>query len=747
MSAPRPSAAREEVLSRFFGSHNDARRGEVRHLVDLYQCQGIGILPHRKGAAERWYGFAIDERQARELRGYLLAAAGPTWSAWSGPAAELDRRDPAESLLAASAEGPVYRLEPAPGRESEFRHAIDLLAALLKARPDLTALAPRPRHRVLGDLELALLAGNGAEASALIEELSASGTLGSINLLFLELRRLDAMGEHKALLDHPDLPDVLRRRRPRAVSVAVARAIQSEYVAPGAAAWVAGDRAAAAVTLAGFAELDSAFQTVLSDPVLADLPAVAAAVALHHVMRGDHSRASQVSQAASSSEHAFVEGIIQGADQSPPSTVTPSVAASPGAAPSTAAAFSAGNWTEVLALGEAHTDPVALERIIRSAYNLDTAAAAERAIELLNAASPADLALARRDRVFRDTERSLRALTAEAEPAAEPRRPASFGALFEALAENGESASALNWAERGRYEWGHDELEDSGRVRALATAIERCAATDATHSTAIGVLAHLLEWLDRAPPAETLAPVLSAAFDLVLYGSDASDSRDALSIRLLGDILRVENSPETLSQRLEEIAELWLPVAAARRVDWPLAILEVALDYGGHTASVRQFFATVVNSTVAWVDRLDAAQADAIRSIARELDEPELAALLPPPPAAGSAEDDPLARLSARTIGFYTLMPGAGTRARDSVRSRCPGVADVETNGDTVSTPALRSLANRADAMVVAHRAAQHAATDAIVAIRGRDRIIPAQGKGSVGLIRALEQWALEQPG
>jgi hypothetical protein len=46
--------------------------------------------------------------------------------------------------------------------------------------------------------------------------------------------------------------------------------------------------------------------------------------------------------------------------------------------------------------------------------------------------------------------------------------------------------------------------------------------------------------------------------------------------------------------------------------------------------------------------------------------------------------------------------------------------------------------------MVVAYRAAQHAATDAIVVIRGRDGIIRAQGKGSVGLVRALEHWAEE---
>lgn len=755
-------AAREEVLNAFFGAHNDERRAAHPTLVRLFADTGVGVLPYRRGSDERWYGFAASERSARELRGYLLAFAGPTWSTWTGPVADLDRRDPAEAVVAVAALGPVYRLAPVPGEEASLRRALKLLGDVLQRKPEVAAPTVRPRHRILADFELSLVVGQADEAQRLIDELVASGTLSAVNVLFLRLRRLAATGHYHELLEHPDLPDVLRRRRPRAVSVAIARAVQAQLVDHELAAWQGGDTQAPSRASSAFAELDAAFQTIFQDAVLARLSDVAASVALHHLLRGDGQQALNVAQVAGDPVDGFISSLIPGGQPPPSSDIAASIAAQrtmrPAPAPGTSPpattppadalvdAFAAGNWTLVLAHAAEHLgDAGALERVLRAAYNLDTASAAKRAIALVAAADADALAAARQDRMFRDTEQALRDVASPpTSPGETAELPQSFLDLFRLVAHQGAAPSAISAAERGRYEWSSEPLEDSDHVTSLAAAIQECAADEATHAAAVGVVAHLLDWLERGPQTADTALVVSAALDLVLYGSDASDTRDTLSMRLLEQILHARNDPDILGQRLSEFAELWLPVAAPRRLDWPLAVLDIAVDFGGQAPAVCSFFETVLNSTAPWTDRVDAAQAETLRSFARELNRVEVAAaLLPTPPTDESTYGDPLARLSRKTVGIYTLTRGAGVRARDIVLSRCSG-ADVEVNGDTVATGKLRALAERADVMVVAYRSAQHAATDAIVAVRGRRGIVPARGKGSVALIRALENWALE---
>src|SRR5262249_32494416 len=131
-------------------------------------------------------------------------------------------------------------------------------------------------------------------------------------------------------------------------------------------------------------------------------------------------------------------------------------------------------------------------------------------------------------------------------------------------------------------------------------------------------------------------------------------------------------------------------------------------------------------------------------SIATDLGELEaLVAVLGEP--ADKAELEPLEALSGLRIGIYTLTPGAGTRVIRTLSERCPG-AVVEGNADLVSTKQLRALARRADVMVVAYQSAKHAATDAIIAARGRSRVVPARGKGSAGILRSLEDWAATVP-
>lgn len=731
-----PSAAGSSVdviLRAFFGPHNDARLTDAETFADLFRQTELAILPHRRGATTRWYGFARTERLARELRGLLLAAAGPTWSTWTGPAADLDAHDPVEGALLSVARGPVFRLEAPPGKDAGLECALLRMAKLLSHRPPTVAQDPRPQHRILSELLLSFVAGNDDRARSLVAELAGTGTLSAVNLLFLEVRRLDAMHDAQTLLEHPALTDLLRRRRPRHVTMAIARAVYRVHLAPFQAQWAEGDKSAAARARLAFGDLPADFQTVFGDRFLPDDRDMVGGRVLHHLMRGESSAADEVANRAADESRewlfALMRDPVDGVEQ--------------------AAESQALDDPVVLLdrLLERPLDEQGIDKALRIAYTVDTQDAALRVVVALDRTSGAVLEAARRDRMFRVAENELRALAAssvkfEAElGSASPHQIDGWEPWFRRLAEDGPWEGCLTLTQRAATEWDARRLEEHD-VHPLATAIELCANEARAQDAAVGGVAELLPWLDRHHWGVDISPVHRAALDLLLYAAEPGDVRDSVTIGLLERILAGRQDAATLSQRLSEFGEAWLELPSPKRLDWALAVLDVAADYGERSEPVMRFLGLVTAAIGRWPERVDASQRATIESIASDLG--AVADVRAVFPAVRGDEDagDPFDVFAGLTVGLYTLTPGVGQRVHAVMASRCPS-ARVEVNDDLVSTDALRAVATRADVMVVAYRSAQHAATDAIVAIRGRNGVVPVQGKGSAGCLRALEGWAV----
>jgi len=731
----------QHVLDSFFAGHNDASPEDVPDLVELFRTRRVAILPFRRGAARCWYGFSTDARKARELRNELLAFVGPTWSRWAGASAELDPREPIEGLLAAVCRGPVVRLECIPDREVGLEQSIHLLANMLMESPPVSAQTPRPRHRILSELELAFAVRNERRAKELIEEITATGVLGAINLLFLQIRLSDAAGDTQAILSHPDLPDILRRQRPHAVTLAVARAVQTHYLSPFEEAWRLGDPLAPTAALESFGQLSADYQSIFSDLGLTSYHELAPAVVAHHLMRGDEDRALALVESVPSESQQWPLALITGIAPAGQTPAAPSVVEEQPVGLSTEArmsrSFDAGDYKAVLDIAqESPSTAVSLDYAVRAAYNLDTLAAAEQVLALLASAENELLEHARRDRTFRDTEKTLRTFAPMDDAVI-----ASWREWFDAVAEAPDWTGSEAVAERGHREWSPNELIRASDCEALAAAILRCANNDDAHSAALGGLVHFVEWLDGAAPGANAHPVVGAALDLLLYAADSSEDRDSLSIRLFAMVAGLAPDESDAARRLRDFAELWNDVAAPRRLDWPLALLDVAIDFFGRADSVKAFLAAVLASVGLWPDRVDQSQVLALKSMASDLGEQEAITTVVCDSDDRSGQD-PLLALAGKSIGIYTLTPGAGSRAARVLRDRCP-TASVQVNGDLVSTEGLRALARRADIMVVAFHSAKHAATGAIVAIRGRSGVVSVRGKGSVGILRSLEDWAL----
>lgn len=739
-------AATEQILDRFFGGLNDESRDAAETLVELFRETQASVLPYRRGATERWYGFATDARRARELQREVTAFVGPTWTLWSGAAAELDPNEPIEGIILAVAHGPVVRLDPVPGREGDVREALGLMAHLLRGRLAVELEVPRPRHRILSELELAYAAGNTRRARELIDEITATGTLGAINLLFLEIRLRDVVGDANAILDDPDLPDLIRRRRPTSVTFSIVRAVQARHLMPFEERWRSGDEHAPVAALESFGELSADFQVILADPKLDGLDEFVPVLVAHHVMRGEREEAADLISVTATPAAEWSRVLLEAAG--PTSTVAE---ASGGAQAMDVQAppheslrymFEQGAFEVLLKrAAEEVLDAPSIEYVVRAAYNLDTLEAAESAVNLLQAADHEAIEEARKDRALREAERALRDLFVPTDGDGHMSTIGSWRDWFKVIAKTPRFPAALSVAARGRYEWPATLMGDGRYRKELAAAILSCANSAESGAAALGGLPDLLEWLEAAPPKIDVSSIFVAALDLLLYAADSSDDRDSLSIRLFGQIAEARRDPDEIALRLSEFGDLWNEVAAPMRLDWPLALLDIAVDFAGRAEPVKEFFARILASVALWSDRIDRTHELTLRSIGSDLGEEGTVTAVLGAPLGERAKLDPLQVLAGKTVGVYSLTPGVQNRVVRLLGDRCP-TAVVEINGDMVSTEQLRALAKKADVMVVAFRSAKHAATDAIVAVRGRENILPARGKGSAGVLRALEDWA-----
>ena len=90
-------------------------------------------------------------------------------------------------------------------------------------------------------------------------------------------------------------------------------------------------------------------------------------------------------------------------------------------------------------------------------------------------------------------------------------------------------------------------------------------------------------------------------------------------------------------------------------------------------------------------------------------------------------------------IALYSLMESAANRAMRVLRERYPNIR-VEVYSGKVASSSLRHAGMSADVLVVADRAAAHAATQALTESRAGKHIDYAQGKGTMSLLDAVDR-------
>ncbi len=179
----------------------------------------------------RWYAVARTSRQARDLQEQLLAFLGPTYTDFNGLPVELDEADPVEAVLEGHFSA-VFALTVVRKDDTQVAEALfNQLRSLLQRRPSRPEGDTATQGRLIRDFDLALRDENWEAAERLLADLRARGQMTPLALTWLKVRLLSARGMWQEILDLPDLPDLLARSRPAAVTEAIQAAVYHVYLA------------------------------------------------------------------------------------------------------------------------------------------------------------------------------------------------------------------------------------------------------------------------------------------------------------------------------------------------------------------------------------------------------------------------------------------------------------------------------------------------------------------------------------
>jgi hypothetical protein len=666
-----------------------------------------------------------DPRTARDTRSQVRAFLGPSYARGRPPSAYLPPGVPFNDdvhTLAASA--PLQAILIPTELTKPGLRALDRLLAVRERQPQTTSTVPRPLAQILRDFEDAIVRADLAGAANLITEATATGRLSLVNRSLLESRILTASGDYAAAVEHairhrlPDLRlpgpvehDLIRACWHRWLSEPFQRGIEAtrqahrEYVAPQFGSVYRDHRLAASRE----ARLAWLIHYATIDPV----PLAA--------MR-------EVIAEAPESEWIALEATLPSQSPAEPRAETLRELQHGG---ENAAAY-------VVARDEPDLEPVVrIDALRRSADRLndpvrrDEAEAIARTVESTITSTP--------------DAKDIAATPAEGLAGVD-----DWGSWLAALYDDPENPDAGQVRRRGAERW-TEALEDGAEIEHWAEPIEVLAGepafrdampqlvravlpsgpdADAVARRRQRVLLGLAYALsaEPAPGAADLDAIADVAGALLVAGVD-SDAYLALAGQMEQLFGRL-SAPPRLARWVVDVVELLLTSSVPSEEDRDTALRRIVAPLLPDATRLRPLVPTEV-----WAELVELLEG---RQGLEEL----LAALRG---AAQPQEDDadPFAALLGRSVLLHTLVAAAGERARSYLLARAE--ATVWADDSKVASNQLRDRARRAAIVVVASKAAKHAAYDAIKAAAG-DRLHYASGKGWSSLVTAVRQALTNAP-
>lgn len=698
------------------------------------------FMPHYSSEGRMvWYAVGTPSMPRGELLELCRGFVGPSY------AERIDLLDPIRadepherSLLAfaASCSGALVRVDLGVlGKDRSHdadraAAAFELMERLIASRPPWSGYTARSLAQILADLDLAFAEADFEGAEQLLVEIERSHSISEVNLQFLRIRMLQAVGRGAEILENQQLGYLVHARRPRKVTRALLEAAYDAHLVdvplekaqledagakilaalgPAAVELIAPDTAKEAMALvaAGLAYGRGAQELA---HITGWLEARTATVSLTRLLFPE---ASTGEPAGASAKKLDVDALEQ-----------------------VAALVMEGRPVE--ALVQLRVQEVCL-RSARLAFQIDVLLASRESaealltfgIDVLN-----DLDGRGDERIIQrldDLTASLPAVAAAAENGTTKiiALPSSWQEWLEHLESTSPPKSARSLVELGASSWTADatsalvisdaiERLDEQRARAVRSVAGIVAEAHSNLSDVDAQLklrAALLELiaLSGLPSTQELRAIVGWAESILSNSTDqvtVARTLDALEVFVSG------NPTPALAETLADLAAIvaYHPTAAERGPGFVLQVVGAIRSAGaGADLAVRATAARAAADVGAPLHEDDNFWVHAQTS------------------------DDWMRFLDGLHIGVHTLMVSVASRVRADLEKHV-GSGSVTTNADHVSTEPLRKLASGSDVMVLVTGATKHTASQEIERLCPDAKLVRVASKGMSGLLRGLEE-------
>jgi hypothetical protein len=735
------------LIAEFFGAPNRmtlekfaSKRGSWISTLRMERDRtALSFIAHLSPESRMvWYALGPPAMPAGELLELCRGFVGPSYAEQINlldPARAVEAHERALTEFAVACSGAVARVDlgvlsaDRVGDADRAAAAFELMENLIASRPPWSGYATRSLAQVLADLDLAFAEADVDGAEQLIVEIERSHSISEVNLQFLRIRMLQAVGRSAEVLENQRLGYLVHARRPRKVTRALLEAAHDVYLAGIALKREPLEEAGNHILMA----LGPA-ATELIDPGTAKEATALLAAGLAYG-RGRKELAHIIEWLENHSEAADPVAAFFPSDitESPAEPKAPRAGADPLEA--VAALIMEGRPVEALMLLRGQPASV---RAARLAFQVDV---------LLNSRESAELLLTFGLEVHSDLDdrgdakviQRLDDLTAAlpvVDTAAETKAtspialPSSWQELLAHLESVDPRRSIRSLVELGASSWSAD-ADSAVAIAEALTSLDTTKAAALRSVAGIIVEAHSeLADVDAQLTLRAAMIELIAISDLpttqelrAIVGwveTILSSATDQATVHRTLDALEVfvgEHPTPALAEALADLAAIvaYHPTAGERAPSFVLQVIEA------------------IRSTGAGADR--AVRATAARAAA------DVGAPLHQDDnfwPSGQKSEDWMGLLDGLHIGVHTLMGSVASRIRAELEPHI-GSGSVTTNDDHVSTDSLRKLASNSDVMVLVTGAAKHTASQEIERLCPDAKLVRIASKGFSSLIRGLE--------
>jgi hypothetical protein len=693
------------------------------------------ILPFvRSGAITGWYATRQGPSGGYELGDEISAWLGPTWLSRFERLPDQPN-DPMAAVLRDRFGGTVYRFT---GADAAARQAIAArlseFAGVLERRPLATRTRVRPIGAIRSDFERALLAGDEAQAEAMIAELKQTGRLNEENLRYLEVRLSAGLGLWPQIArDHWLIKTMADLALPPQILADLIEALYRTYIEEVEAG---GDRTA----------MRDAFARHIATPypkLFASRRGIRAPRVVKAFLLFEQLQASPDAVIIDTLIELLPDGTAFSLFDSP-GALTPA-AVMPTTADEADEAFDEGQYDRAFEFYlRLPPSRKTLSRLVSCVGTIGTNEARDRLLTLVDEANPgliSGLAPGILGKIVSLREaRSAISLSPARKPVQAIANP--WLAWAEDLQVGRDLARAGQEVQSAPTNW------DPSALREDAQAAQRFADILGSLNGEAGTVARAAVpqiFASIFPTDAMFLPATRPIASLLFLLIAIDDTLSRTDLDLLGQLanLLIEHglSSADYVSLISDLEDVQKRVGSYAYLPWSLDLNEALAVLPCPSDSARaarlRLFMQVLGQASGFAHRLKPQDLLPIEMLAKDYGVgTEAINALRRETQAG----DPIAvvpSLKGKTIGIYTLAEAAGSRAKSMLEKLFPG-SKVVLNSDLVCTPQLNSLAKTADVFVFAWKSSSHQAFYCVRDALVKGEPIWAPGKGTASILRAI---------